>query len=53
VASPDLVFQFWQLPDFGNFGDLFPPPPGLFSTFIANKGPSANRPLGDPGVTLG
>ncbi len=30
-----------------------PPPPGLFESFVANKGTSANRPSGDPCVTLG
>jgi len=30
-----------------------PPPPRPFLLFVANKGTSSNRPLGDPCVTLG
>jgi hypothetical protein len=34
ISGQVLFFQFWQLPDFGNFGDL---QPRHFSTFVANK----------------
>jgi hypothetical protein len=37
----------------GDFSNIFAPPPGLFRDFIANKGPYANRRLGDPCVALG
>jgi hypothetical protein len=45
VTSFDL--QFWQLPDFGNFGDLFSSPTRPFPTCVANK---ALSPF-DPWVT--
>jgi hypothetical protein len=37
----------------GNFGNLLWPPLGLFFSRVENKGRTANRPKGDPGVTLG
>jgi hypothetical protein len=47
--------------DVGDSGDLAAlclrpsasDPTPLFFTFVENKGQTANRPLGDPGVTLG
>jgi hypothetical protein len=32
---------------------IFCTPPGIFSTFVANKGSSRNQPLGGACVTLG
>jgi len=46
-----FAFQFLAIN--GNFGNLFCSPTPLFFTFVENKGQTANRPLGDPGVTLG
>jgi hypothetical protein len=48
---PDSIvfgFQFWQLADVGNFGDLHRAPTRHFFNFIANKA----LPLFDPCVTL-
>jgi len=37
-------FQFWQLPDFGNFGDLFPDPhPPIRVLLKTNAKPQFDR----------
>jgi hypothetical protein len=41
-------FQFWQLPDFGNSGDLFSPDPAFFPLSLQTKA----LPQIDPRVTL-